>query len=177
MEILIFPLIMCWAIGQFSLNGLPTTRGSLGSDVVFGFLFTFSALASYVQFMPRRLRIEYEDAIYHVMTRGNARQDIGPKRGHSYFSAQTGKFGRASAILFLAYTSQTASRNRNVPFSLPLIQYYGLEKNGGRLLNDLPGFQVSKAQTKKGFALLKKVNYQYFFDKFIPLKPKIMRFL
>ena len=26
--------------------------------------------------MPRRLRIEYEDAIYHVMTRGNARQDI-----------------------------------------------------------------------------------------------------
>lgn len=26
--------------------------------------------------MPRRLRIEYEGAIYHVMTRGNARQDI-----------------------------------------------------------------------------------------------------
>src|SRR6476619_6630475 len=26
--------------------------------------------------MPRRLRIEYEDAIYHVMARGNARQDI-----------------------------------------------------------------------------------------------------
>jgi putative transposase len=26
--------------------------------------------------MPRRLRIEYEDAIYHVMSRGNARQDI-----------------------------------------------------------------------------------------------------
>ena len=31
---------------------------------------------SYIQFMPRRLRIEYKDAIYHVMTRGNARQDI-----------------------------------------------------------------------------------------------------
>lgn len=28
--------------------------------------------------MPRRLRIEYEGAIYHVMTRGNARQDIVP---------------------------------------------------------------------------------------------------
>jgi REP element-mobilizing transposase RayT len=26
--------------------------------------------------MPRRLRIEFEGAIYHVMTRGNARQDI-----------------------------------------------------------------------------------------------------
>ena len=26
--------------------------------------------------MPRRFRIEYEDAIYHVMTRGNARQYI-----------------------------------------------------------------------------------------------------
>jgi putative transposase len=26
--------------------------------------------------MPRRLRIEFPDAIYHVMTRGNARQDI-----------------------------------------------------------------------------------------------------
>ena len=26
--------------------------------------------------MPRRLRLEYEGAIYHVMTRGNARQDI-----------------------------------------------------------------------------------------------------
>ncbi len=26
--------------------------------------------------MPRRLRIEYEGAIYHVMARGNARQDI-----------------------------------------------------------------------------------------------------
>jgi putative transposase len=26
--------------------------------------------------MPRRLRIEFEDAIYHVMARGNARQDI-----------------------------------------------------------------------------------------------------
>jgi putative transposase len=26
--------------------------------------------------MPRRLRIEYENAIYHVMVRGNARQDI-----------------------------------------------------------------------------------------------------
>jgi hypothetical protein len=44
--------------------------------VVFGFLLALSALASYVQFMPRRLRIESEDAIYHVMTRGNARQDI-----------------------------------------------------------------------------------------------------
>jgi hypothetical protein len=26
--------------------------------------------------MPRRLRIEFEDAIYHVMARGNARQKI-----------------------------------------------------------------------------------------------------
>jgi hypothetical protein len=26
--------------------------------------------------MPRRLRIEFEGAIYHVMARGNARQDI-----------------------------------------------------------------------------------------------------
>ena len=26
--------------------------------------------------MPRRLRLEFEGAIYHVMTRGNARQDI-----------------------------------------------------------------------------------------------------
>jgi hypothetical protein len=26
--------------------------------------------------MPRRLRIEYEGAIYHVIARGNARQDI-----------------------------------------------------------------------------------------------------
>jgi putative transposase len=26
--------------------------------------------------MPRRLRIEYDDPIYHVMSRGNARQDI-----------------------------------------------------------------------------------------------------
>jgi REP element-mobilizing transposase RayT len=26
--------------------------------------------------MPRQLRIEFEGAIYHVMTRGNARQDI-----------------------------------------------------------------------------------------------------
>ena len=26
--------------------------------------------------MPRRLRIQYADAIYHVMARGNARQDI-----------------------------------------------------------------------------------------------------
>jgi hypothetical protein len=51
-------------------------RRSLGSDVVFGFLLTLPALASYAPFMPRRLRIEYEDAIYHVMTRGNARQDI-----------------------------------------------------------------------------------------------------
>lgn len=29
-----------------------------------------------ISIMPRRLRIEYPDAIYHVMTRGNARQDI-----------------------------------------------------------------------------------------------------
>jgi hypothetical protein len=48
----------------------------MGSDLVFGFLLTLPALASYAPFMPRRLRIEYEDAIYHVMTRGNARQDI-----------------------------------------------------------------------------------------------------
>jgi len=26
--------------------------------------------------MPRRLRIQFEGAIYHVMSRGNARQDI-----------------------------------------------------------------------------------------------------
>jgi len=26
--------------------------------------------------MPRRLRLEFDGAIYHVMTRGNARQDI-----------------------------------------------------------------------------------------------------
>ena len=29
-----------------------------------------------IRVMPRRLRIEYDDAIYHVMARGNARQDI-----------------------------------------------------------------------------------------------------
>ena len=29
-----------------------------------------------ITLMPRRLRLEYEGAIYHVMTRGNARQDI-----------------------------------------------------------------------------------------------------
>jgi REP element-mobilizing transposase RayT len=40
----------------FSLTS-PRGRGSLGD-------------------MPRRLRIEYEGAIYHVMARGNARQDI-----------------------------------------------------------------------------------------------------
>jgi hypothetical protein len=27
--------------------------------------------------MPRRLRIKFEGAIYHVMARGNARQKIG----------------------------------------------------------------------------------------------------
>jgi REP element-mobilizing transposase RayT len=34
------------------------------------------ALRGLLNPMPRRLRIEYEGAIYHVMARGNARQDI-----------------------------------------------------------------------------------------------------
>ena len=34
------------------------------------------ARVRYAPNMPRRLRIEYEGAIYHVIARGNARQDI-----------------------------------------------------------------------------------------------------
>jgi hypothetical protein len=48
----------------------------MGSDLVFGFSLIPSAFVYYIHFMPRRLSIKFEDAIYHVMTRGNARQDI-----------------------------------------------------------------------------------------------------
>ena len=37
---------------------------------------TVDSTAGYAVIMPRRLRIEFEGAIYHVMARGNARQKI-----------------------------------------------------------------------------------------------------
>ncbi|WP_435005378.1 REP-associated tyrosine transposase [Tundrisphaera lichenicola] len=46
------------------------------SELVFGYSLAFRAQLRYPQPMPRRLRIQYENAIYHVMARGNARQDI-----------------------------------------------------------------------------------------------------
>jgi hypothetical protein len=55
--------------------------------------------------MPRRLRIEFEGAIYHVMARGDARQNIvhdGEDRVRSAdltivdFAAESGEVSRAS---------------------------------------------------------------------------------
>jgi putative transposase len=48
----------------------------LGSDFVLGFLVALVKPPRYLGTMPRRLRIEYSGAIYHVMARGNAHQDI-----------------------------------------------------------------------------------------------------
>jgi hypothetical protein len=47
-----------------------------GSDLVFGFFFAIGCPVVTCARMPRRLRIEHERAIYHVMARSNARQDI-----------------------------------------------------------------------------------------------------
>jgi REP element-mobilizing transposase RayT len=42
----------------------------------FVFAWIISPLTAQARDMPRRLRIEFEGAIYHVMARGNARQRI-----------------------------------------------------------------------------------------------------
>src|SRR4051812_46003271 len=48
--------------------------------------------------MPRRLRIQYPDALYHVMSRGNARQDIvcdddDRRRLTAHLERTVGRFG------------------------------------------------------------------------------------
>jgi REP element-mobilizing transposase RayT len=50
--------------------------GFAGSDFVRGFSVDDEGRSGYRHAMPRRLRIEFEGAIYHVMARGNARQRI-----------------------------------------------------------------------------------------------------
>ena len=50
--------------------------GSRGSDLIASLFLPSDAEYGVVDGMPRRLRLQYPDAIYHLMARGNGRQDI-----------------------------------------------------------------------------------------------------
>jgi hypothetical protein len=54
----------------------PRVRPSRGSDLVASLLLPSDGEYFLVDGMPRRLRLQYPDAICHLMARGNGRPDI-----------------------------------------------------------------------------------------------------
>ena len=49
---------------------------STGSDLGASLFLPSVGVCGFIEGMPRRLRLQYPGAIYHLMARGNGRQDI-----------------------------------------------------------------------------------------------------